>query len=43
MSYDLTKEEDAKLFVKNLGIEYRFGCYQEKKPEGNSIILGYEG
>lgn len=40
MSYDFEKEEDAKLYVKNLGIEYRFGCYREKKPEGNWNIVG---
>lgn len=33
MAYNLKDEEDVKLYVHNLGIEYRFGCYHEKKPE----------
>lgn len=41
MSYDFAKEEDAKLYVKNLGIEYRFGCYQEKKPEVCHLLGDY--
>lgn len=34
MAYDLKKEEDVKEYLKNLHIEYQFGCYSEKKPEG---------
>lgn len=34
MAYNLQSEEDVKDFIKNLGIEYRFGCYSEKKGEG---------
>jgi hypothetical protein len=34
MAYDLKKEEDVKEYIEKLGIEYRFGCYSEKKPEG---------
>lgn len=34
MSLDLEKESDVKEYLENLGIEYRFGCYSEKKPEG---------
>uniref|UniRef100_A0A224YWJ6 Cytochrome c oxidase assembly factor 7 n=1 Tax=Rhipicephalus zambeziensis TaxID=60191 RepID=A0A224YWJ6_9ACAR len=34
MPYDLQKEEDVKEFLKNLGIEYRFECFKEKKPDG---------
>lgn len=34
MAYDLQKEEDVKEYIEKLGIEYRFGCYSEKKPEG---------
>ncbi|XP_067206310.1 cytochrome c oxidase assembly factor 7 homolog [Linepithema humile] len=33
MSYDLKNEEDVKEYLKNLHIEYQFGCYSEKKPE----------
>lgn len=35
MAYDLKSEGDVKEYIKNLGIEYRFGCYSEKKPDGN--------
>lgn len=41
MSYNFAKEEDAKEYVKNLGIEYRFGCYQEKKPEVCHLLGDY--
>ncbi|KAK7501403.1 hypothetical protein BaRGS_00007207 [Batillaria attramentaria] len=34
MMYDLKDEEQAKEYLKNVGIEYRFQCYQEKNPEG---------
>lgn len=34
MAYDLKKESDVKEYVDKLGVEYRFGCYSEKKPEG---------
>ncbi|EDW32717.1 GL18327 [Drosophila persimilis] len=33
MAYDLKKESDVKEYIEKLGIEYRFGCYSEKKPE----------
>lgn len=42
MAYDLKNEEDVKEYLKNLHIEYKFGCYSEKKPEGkwkNKIYL----
>ena len=32
MAFDLKSEKDVKEYVDNLGIEYRFGCYSEKKP-----------
>lgn len=41
MAYDLQKEEDVKIYVENLGIEYRFGCYQEKKPEVCHLLGDY--
>jgi hypothetical protein len=33
MSYDFKKEEDVKEYIKNLGIEYRFGCFSENDPQ----------
>lgn len=41
MSYNFAKEEEAKEYVKNLGIEYRFGCYQENKPEVCHLLGDY--
>lgn len=38
MSYDLKSESEVKEYVEKLGIEYRFGCYSEKKPEGEKIL-----
>lgn len=35
MAYNFKSEADVKDFLKNLGIEYRFGCLKERKPEGN--------
>jgi hypothetical protein len=34
MAFDLKEEKDVKEYIEKLGIEYRFGCYSEKKPEG---------
>lgn len=34
MDYNLKDEEEVKQFLENLGTEYRFGCFSEKKPEG---------
>ena len=34
MAWDLKKEDDVKQYLNNLNVEYRFGCYSEKKPEG---------
>ncbi|XP_048487101.1 S-methyl-5'-thioadenosine phosphorylase [Plutella xylostella] len=41
MAYDLQKEEDVKEYIENLGIEYRFGCYQEKKPQVCHLLGDY--
>ncbi|CAK1589693.1 unnamed protein product [Parnassius mnemosyne] len=41
MAYNLQKEEDVKQYVENLGIEYRFGCYHEKKPEVCQLLGDY--
>lgn len=32
--YNLTDKEQVKEFLKKLLIEYSFGCYSEKNPEG---------
>lgn len=37
MSYDFKKDEDVKEYIKNLGIEYRFGCFSEKDPQSKFI------
>lgn len=37
MTLDLQNESDVKDYIERLGIEYRFGCYSEKKPEGEKI------
>ena len=36
---DLKKEEEVQEYIKNLGIEYRFGCYHEKDPKGRERSL----
>lgn len=38
MAWDLKNEEDVKQYLDNLGTEYRFGCYSEKKPEGKVLV-----
>lgn len=39
MAFDLQSESDVKEYIEKLGIEYRFGCYSEKKPEGETNYL----
>ncbi len=34
MAFNLKDEAEVKEYLENLGTEYRFGCYHEKKPEG---------
>ncbi|KAK9500793.1 hypothetical protein O3M35_001989 [Rhynocoris fuscipes] len=41
MAYDLKSEEEVKEYIKNLGIEYRFGCFKEKKPEVCHLLGDY--
>lgn len=41
MTYDLKREEEVKQYVENLGIEYRFGCFKEKKPEVCHLLADY--
>ncbi|XP_017781401.1 PREDICTED: cytochrome c oxidase assembly factor 7 homolog [Nicrophorus vespilloides] len=39
--YDFKSESEVKDFINNLGIEYRFGCYSEKKPEVCHLLGDY--
>ncbi|XP_058832597.1 cytochrome c oxidase assembly factor 7 homolog [Topomyia yanbarensis] len=41
MSFDLKNEADVKEYLEKLGIEYRFGCYSEKKPEVCHLLGDY--
>lgn len=38
MSYDFKSEKDVKEYIKNLGIEYKFGCLSEKDPQSKILI-----
>lgn len=39
MAFDFKKEEDVRLYLDNLGVEYRFGCLSEKNPESKYVIF----
>lgn len=39
MSVNFQDEAEVKQYLDNIGIEYRFGCYSEKKPDGIRIEL----
>ncbi|KAJ8950780.1 hypothetical protein NQ318_011273 [Aromia moschata] len=41
MSYNLKSESEVKEYINNLGIEYRFGCYSEKKPEVCHLLADF--
>ncbi|XP_050440800.1 cytochrome c oxidase assembly factor 7 homolog [Adelges cooleyi] len=41
MSYNFKKEEDVKEYIKNIGIEYRFGCFSEKDPQICQLLGDY--
>uniref|UniRef100_A0A2P2I5N9 Cytochrome c oxidase assembly factor 7 homolog n=1 Tax=Hirondellea gigas TaxID=1518452 RepID=A0A2P2I5N9_9CRUS len=41
MAFDLKSEEDVKEYLENIGIEYRFDCYSEKKPESCQLLGEY--
>lgn len=41
-AFDLQKESDVKEYLEKLGVEYRFGCYSEKKAEGNVSTYSFE-
>lgn len=34
MSVNFQDEKEVKEYLDTIGIEYRFGCYSEKKPDG---------
>ena len=36
---DMKEKEEVAEYLENLGIEYRFGCYKEKKPKGKAICF----
>lgn len=36
MAFDLKDETEVKDYIEKLGVEYRFGCYSEKNPEGTA-------
>jgi len=38
---DLKDSEDVKVYLDNLGIEYRFGCYHEKNPKSCHLLADY--
>lgn len=40
-SFDLKNESDVKEYLEKLGIEYRFGCYSEKKPDVCHLLGDY--
>lgn len=35
MSVNFQDESEVREYLENIGIEYRFGCFSEKKPEGS--------
>lgn len=41
--YDLKNGDEVEEYLKNLLIEYQFGCLSEKKPEGKvaRIVIDY--
>ncbi|XP_076068038.1 cytochrome c oxidase assembly factor 7 isoform X2 [Oratosquilla oratoria] len=41
MAFDMKKEEEVKELLDNLGVEYRFGCYNEKKPDSCYMLGDY--
>ncbi|XP_055685267.1 cytochrome c oxidase assembly factor 7 homolog [Lutzomyia longipalpis] len=41
MGYNLKDESEVKEYIENLGIEYRFGCFSEKKSEVCHLLGDY--
>lgn len=39
--FDLKNEEEVKEYLENLGIEYRFGCYHEKRADACQLLGDY--
>lgn len=39
MSVNFQDENEVKEYLNNIGTEYRFGCYSERKPDGKRIYL----
>ncbi|CAJ0929152.1 unnamed protein product, partial [Mesorhabditis belari] len=35
------EQEERREYVKNIGIEYRFGCYEEKRPDSCQLLGEY--
>jgi len=42
MAWNLKDEKEQEEYINNLGTEYRFGCYHEKKPEGNKNKIRFK-
>ncbi|XP_076231238.1 uncharacterized protein LOC143177261 [Calliopsis andreniformis] len=40
-AYNLKSPDDVKEYLKNLHIEYKFGCYSEKNPEACHLLGDY--
>lgn len=34
MAFDFKNDDEVKQYLENIAVEYRFGCYTEKNPEG---------
>ncbi|OQR68846.1 hypothetical protein BIW11_01944 [Tropilaelaps mercedesae] len=41
MPYNMKDEEEVKEFLENLGIEYRFSCFKERKATGCHLLGDY--
>lgn len=41
MAFDLKQESDVKEYLENLGTEYRFGCFSEKRPEVCHLLADF--
>ena len=39
MAYNFKSEAEVKEYLDNLGTEYRFGCFSEKKGDGTTLLL----
>lgn len=41
MNVNFKDESEVKEYLKNIGIEYRYGCYSEKNPESCHLLADY--